>query len=155
MAASETASGEAEGARIEDAWHYPWGDQEFNKTARFLTSLSNSKLETTKCKSCSAIQWPPRSICSKCLSLDLEWVELPKSGTLVAFTRSFIGGTHQEKLPMAVGAIHLRNGLRLLGRIRVEDFGSLKAGMPVEFASAKLVDGKPYWEFTPAAKRRR
>ncbi len=155
MTGSEAAPAEAGSQRIEDAWHYPWGEPEFNKTARFLSSLSKSKLETTKCKSCSALQWPPRSVCSNCLSLDLKWVELPKTGTLAAFTRSFIGGTHQEKVPIVVGAIHLRGGLRLLGRIADTDFESLRPGMTVRFALAKLVDGKPYWEFVPVAKQRR
>ncbi len=155
MTGSEAPQAEAGGERIEDAWHYPWGDPEFNKTARFLTSLSKSKLETTKCNSCSALQWPPRSVCSRCLSLDLKWVALPKTGTLVAFTHAFIGGTHTEKVPIVVGAIHLKGGFRLLGRIGGASFESLRTGMTVKFASAKLVDGKPYWEFVPVAKQRR
>ncbi len=152
MTDSEAVLGEAGLQRIEDAWHYPWADPELNRTARFLSSLSKSKLETTKCKACGTVQWPPRIICSKCLSLDLKWVTLPKSGTLVAFTRAYIGGTHKEKTPIVVGAIHLQGGLRLLGRIVGRDFESLRAGTKVRFSSAKLVDGKPYWEFVPVTK---
>lgn len=137
-------------ARVEDAWHYPWGEPELNKTARFLSSLAKSRMETTKCKRCSTIQWPPRSICSKCLSLDLRWVKLPKKGKLVAFTRAYIGGTHAEQMPMTVGAIHLDGGIRLLGRIVDASFESLRIGMTVKFAGASLVDGKPYWEFAPS-----
>lgn len=145
---------EAPTAKVEDAWHYPWGEPELNKTARFLASLAKSKMETTKCKKCSTLQWPPRSVCSKCLSLDLRWVPLPKRGKLEAFTRAYIGGTHAEKVPITVGAIHLRGGIRLLGRIVGAEFESLKVGMTVKFANAKLVDGKPYWEFTPVTSRR-
>ncbi len=135
--------------RVEDAWHYPWGEPELNKTARFLTSLAKSKIETTKCKKCSTVQWPPRSVCSKCLSLDLRWVALPKKGKLVAFARAYIGATHTEETPIIVGAIHLQGGIRLLSRIAGTSFESLKVGMAVRFSGAKLVDGKPYWEFTP------
>lgn len=118
-----------------------------NKTARFLASLSKSKIETTKCRNCSTVQWPPRSVCSKCLSLDLVWVNLPKKGKLVAFNHAYIGGTHGETVPITVGAIHLQGGFRLLGRIVGAKFESLKAGMTVTFSGARLVDGKPYWEF--------
>ncbi len=149
MTDSEPQQGGPPEVRAEDAWHYPWGEPEFSKTARFLTSLSESKIESTKCRKCSTIQWPPRSVCSKCLSLDLEWVELPKRGELVAFTRAYIGGAHGEKTPFIVGAVHLEGGIRLLARIAGASFESLKVGMVVEFSEAKLVGGKPYWEFAP------
>jgi uncharacterized OB-fold protein len=146
---SDAALSGSSNQRIEDAWHYPWGEPELSKTARFLTSLGKSKIETTKCKRCSTVQWPPRSVCSKCLSLELRWVNLPKRGKLVAFTRAYIGGTHIEKSPIIVGAIHLPGRIRLLSRITGASFESLEVGMTVKFARAKLVDGKPYWEFTP------
>ena len=141
--------------RVEDAWHYPWGEPELNKTARFFDSLSKSKLETTKCKKCSTVQWPPRSICSKCLSLDLEWISLPQTGKLDAFTQAYIGATHSEKLPIVVGAVRLEGGIRLLARIADASVESLKTGIDVRFAGAKLVGGKPYWEFAPEEPERR
>jgi len=95
------------------------------------------------------MMWPPRSVCPRCLSLDLKWVALPKRGKLVAFTRAYIGGTHGEKTPIVVGAIQLQGGVRLLGRISGAGYESLGVGMTVRFANARLVDGKPYWEFTP------
>ncbi len=140
--------------RVEDAWHYPWGEPELNKTARFLDSLSKSKIETTKCKKCSTVQWPPRSICSNCLSLDLEWITLPETGKLDAFTQAYIGASHSEKTPIAVGAVHLEGGIRLLARLAGARVESLETGMKVRFAGAKLVGGKPFWEFTPAEPER-
>ena len=136
----------------EDAWHYPWADPELNKTARFLASLAKSKIETTKCNRCSTLLWPPRSVCPKCLSLDLRWVSLPKTGRLVAFTHAYIGGAHGERTPFIVGAIHMEGGIRLLSRITGAGIEALKPGMKVKFAEAKLVDGKPYWEFTPVVQ---
>ncbi len=141
--------------KAEDAWHYPWADPELNKTARFLNSLAESKIETTKCKECSTLIWPPRSVCPKCLSLNLRWVPLPKKGELVAFTLAYIGGTHDEKTPIIVGAIQMQGGVRLLGRISGVGYESLRRGMKVKFASARLVDGKPYWEFTPVTTGRK
>ena len=155
MTESEPLPGGSPVPVAEDAWHYPWAEPELNKTARFFASLSESKIETTKCRKCSTVQWPPRSVCSKCLSLDLRWITLPKRGKLVAFTRAYVGASHSEKTPMIVGAITLQGGIRLLARIAGTSFESLEPGMDVEFANAKLMGGKPYWEFTPTKPSRR
>ena len=57
--------------------HYPWDLPEFNRIARFFSALKESRIESTKCSKCGTIQWPPRIICSNCLSSELEWIELP------------------------------------------------------------------------------
>ncbi len=69
---------------------------------------------------------------------------------MVAFTRAYIGAAHGEKTPIVVGAVHLEGGVRLLARIAGASFESLKVGMDLKFSEAKLVGGKPYWEFAPA-----
>jgi hypothetical protein len=40
-----------------------------------------------------------------------------------------------------------------LGRIVGASFESLGIGTKVTFASAKLMDGKPYWEFAPTDRK--
>jgi uncharacterized OB-fold protein len=132
---------------------YPWDVPEYNKIARFLSSLKESKIETTKCNKCSAVQWPPRSICAKCLSLDLSWTELPKRGTLTTYSKAYIGTVQGEEIPMIVAAVHLENGLRLLTRIVDAKYEDLAVGMPVKLVKASLVNGKPYWEFSPVKLR--
>jgi uncharacterized protein len=140
--------------RAEDAWGYPWDEPENNKIARFFSSLKKSKIETTKCKKCSTLQWPPRSICSNCLSTDLSWVPLPSKGELVAFSKAYIGTIHGEIPPILVGTVHLEGGPRLLTRIVGADFESLEVGMPMKLSKARLTYGKPYWEFAPSKARR-
>ncbi len=114
--------------------------------------MKESRIETTKCDKCGTVQWPPRSICSKCLSLELSWVELPRRGRLETLGKAFVGAVGKEELPIVVGVVHLEGGLRLLSRIVGESFESLKMGMEVELRRADVVDGKPYWEFAPAGK---
>ncbi|HZW57877.1 MAG TPA: OB-fold domain-containing protein [Nitrososphaerales archaeon] len=131
--------------------HYPWDVPEYNKIARFFASLSESKIETTKCTLCNTIQWPPRSICSNCLCTDLDWIEIPKTGTVVGFSKAYVGTNPGEEPPMLVAAVHLdgEGALRLLTRISKAKFEDMKVGMKVKFARAALVNGKPYWEHEP------
>ncbi len=138
-----------------DAWRYPWADPELNKAARFLSSLAKSRIETTRCTQCSTVLWPPRSVCPNCLSLELRWVPIPKTGRLEAFTLAYIGGSQGEKTPFVVGAINMEGGIRLLSRITGTGIENLSQGMKVRFLRAKLVDGKPYWEFGPVSRARR
>ena len=131
--------------------HYPWDLPQYNKIARFFSSLGESKIETTKCKRCNAIQWPPRSICSNCLSTDLDWIEIPRTGKVVGFSRAYVGTNPGEEPPMLVAAVHLdgEGELRLLTRISKATFEDMEVGMKVKLARAAVVEGKPYWEFEP------
>ena len=129
--------------------HYPWDLQEYNKVARFFSSLKESRIESTRCNNCRNIQWPPSSICSKCLSDDLSWIELPKIGNIVAFSKAYVGMNSDEQPPIIVAALDLDNGLRLLTRIVGAKYEDLRLGMPVKLARAAIVDGKPYWAFEP------
>jgi uncharacterized OB-fold protein len=132
---------------------YPWDVEEYNKTSRFLTSLKkNSRIETTRCNRCDSLQWPPRSICSKCLSLDLSWIELSKKGELVAFSLSFVGLNSKEHPPIIVGTVELEGEghLRLLARVVDAKYEELKVGMIVKLKETGIVDGSPYWTFAPS-----
>ena len=129
--------------------HYPWDVPAYNKIARFFSALKESKIETTQCEKCGSIQWPPRSVCSKCLSQDLAWVKLPETGSIVSFSKAYIGTIQGEEPPMLVAALDLDNGLRLLTRIVNAKYEHLKVGMRVRLAKTAVIDGKPYWAFEP------
>lgn len=142
----------AEGATSESG--YPWGDPTQNKIARFFSSLGESRIETTKCDKCGTVQWPPRSICSGCLSLELSWVELPRRGKLSTLGRAYVGAVEGEHVPVIVGVVQLDGGLRLISRIVGAQYESLALGTEVELRKAGVVDGKPYWEFAPVGAMR-
>ena len=129
--------------------HYPWQLPEYNKIARFFSALNESRIETTQCKKCGTTQWPPRSICSNCLSDDLIWVEIPKTGKIAGFSKAYVGLNAGEEAPILVAAVHLEGGLRILTRILGAKYEDLRVDMPVKLKKAALVDGKPYWAFSP------
>ena len=63
-----------------DMW--PIEAKEFNRIHRFYENLREGKFTTTKCSKCGRVAYPPRVICPECYGEELEWIELPKKGTV-------------------------------------------------------------------------
>jgi len=54
---------------------------------RFFAELANGRFMTTRCPACANTFFPPRTVCPECLGDELEWVELPGTGTVYAFSQ--------------------------------------------------------------------
>ena len=55
--------------------------------------LNEKRIMGTLCNECGHIDLPPRQICSKCLSTDVEWKELSQNGTIETFTNIHVSTT--------------------------------------------------------------
>ncbi|WP_372683797.1 Zn-ribbon domain-containing OB-fold protein, partial [Desulfosarcina sp.] len=90
----------------------------------FRQFLSEEKLMGCRCRKCGNGYLPPKPICTNCFSRDLEWVEMPETGTLAAFTWITVGppAMRQEgygrKNPYCSGVIELADDLRVDARIQ-------------------------------------
>ncbi|BFH73099.1 Zn-ribbon domain-containing OB-fold protein [Sulfurisphaera javensis] len=56
------------------------------KIQKFFEGLKEGKVLATKCPKCNTIYFPPQDDCPKCKMSNLEWVEMPNEGELVAYT---------------------------------------------------------------------
>ena len=52
----------------------------------FFEAAKERRLVIQRCTSCSAFQHPPRDACSTCRSFELEWSEVPGTGTIYTYT---------------------------------------------------------------------
>jgi hypothetical protein len=106
--------------------------------------LSEDKLMGSKCKKCGVLSVPPRSICIKCYSSELEWVEMKGNGELAAFTCIAIGPPfmikegYDRKHPYVSGVVELEEGVKVVARIEGVDASkpeTIEIGAPlrVEF----------------------
>ena len=91
--------------------------------ASYEQFLNEDKLMGSRCKSCGTPFLPPRSLCIKCYGMQMEWLEMPDEGKLVAFTCIAVGlpsmideGFDRENLYCS-GVVELRKGLRIDARI--------------------------------------
>jgi uncharacterized OB-fold protein len=102
--------------------------------------LEQEKLMGSRCQKCEARYVPPRSICVKCYSSDMEWVEMKGKGKLAAFTCISIAPPfmieqgYNRKNPYISGVVELEEGGRVDARIEGLDPGKpeeIKVGMPL------------------------
>jgi uncharacterized OB-fold protein len=103
--------------------------------------LSEDKLMGSKCRRCGVLSVPPRSICIKCYSSELEWVEMKGNGKLAAFTCIAIGPPfmikegYDRKHPYVSGVVELEEGVKVVARIEGVDASkpeAIKIGTPLE-----------------------
>ena len=90
----------------------------------FQAFLSEDKLMGCRCRNCGTAYLPPKPICTKCFHRELEWIELPETGKLAAFTLISVVPPAMakegfgRKNPYFTGVVELAEGLRIDARIQ-------------------------------------
>jgi len=113
---------------------YPLEAKEFNRIHQFYENLKEKRFTTTKCKKCGHVPFPPRVICPKCNSEDLEWVDLPTRGKVLYVTEEVAGVPLGFESPLIHALVDLGQGRTLLTRIVNCKEGQLKEGDEVQLA---------------------
>jgi len=113
---------------------YPLEAKEFNRIHQFYENLKQKRFTTTKCKKCGHVPFPPRVICPKCNSEDLEWVDLPTRGKVLYVTEEVAGVPLGFESPLIHALVDLGQGRTLLTRIVNCKEGQLKQGDEVQLA---------------------
>ena len=103
--------------------------------------LNEDRLMGSRCRKCGSLFLPPRPICTKCHSSEMEWVEIKGKGKLAAFTCIAIGPPfmieegYDRKHPYVCGVVDLEEGVKVVARIEGADGTrpeTIKIGAPVE-----------------------
>lgn len=91
--------------------------------AAFNQYIGEHRLMATRCTNCGSVYAPPRAICPKCHSENLEWIETTGRGKLATFTVIYSGPTFMveqgfdRKNPYVSGIVQLEEGIRISARI--------------------------------------
>lgn len=110
---------------------------EFN-TKAFNDKVSQGKLMGNRCKTCGELHIPPRQICPRCGSQQLEWHEFGGKGTLGAVTLNRAPSSgFRGRPPYAVGIVRLDEGPSISGLMEVENPEGLEVGARVAFTPIK------------------
>ena len=108
--------------------------------ASFDKFCAEKKLMASKCQKCGTLSLPPRPLCLKCHSTDIEWQQLKGKGKLVAFTVIGVGPWtmikegYDREHPYCSGIIELEEGPRIATQILgvdVKNPQNIKVGTPV------------------------
>jgi uncharacterized OB-fold protein len=130
----------------------PLQDEKFTRIHTFYDNLKEGKLTTTKCPKCDTLLWQPRVVCPHCSSDEMEWVELPTTGKLFAFTAMLLGAPlgFEDQVPFPIGVVELDDvGLKILARIDDASYEDLEFDMPMEMNVVTLEDGRVLYRFKP------
>ncbi len=81
-------------------------------------ALKQNKLLGLKCKQCGEITVPPKIVCGKCASTDLDVIELSGRGTIQTFTTVFVAPEGREaECPYTIVLVELDEGPWLMGNL--------------------------------------
>jgi uncharacterized OB-fold protein len=112
----------------------------------FFSRLERGEFQTTRCSSCGEIHYPPHVVCPSCLGEDMEWVDLPREGTLLAFTQQ--ADAIRCRVPDVLGLVELEGIGNVITRIDAP-FEELRIGMKVTFDTWTSMDGVALHQFRP------
>ncbi|MCR4393057.1 MAG: Zn-ribbon domain-containing OB-fold protein [Dehalococcoidales bacterium] len=89
---------------------------------QYSAALKESRLLGLRCKNCGAITTPPRMVCRKCASTDLEICELSGKGKIVTFTTVYVPpANRQGETPYLVIMVEMEEGPWLMGNLAEVD----------------------------------
>ena len=81
-------------------------------------ALKNSKLLGLKCQDCGAITVPPKMVCGKCASSNLEVIELKGTGKIQTFTLVNVASEGREaECPYTIVMVELDEGPWVMGNL--------------------------------------
>jgi len=116
----------------------------------FYKFVGEGKLMGAKCNKCGLVMLPPRPVCTKCYSKDLQWVELKGRGKLLTYTVIHVAPKQFEALaPYPVGIVELEEGPQLLGMIRNIEPDKIKLGMNLTIDFEKPTSPETQWPTWP------
>ena len=107
----------------------------------YLEFLRSKKLMGSKCKKCGEMYVPVRKLCTKCNSVDMEWVEMSGKGNVAAFTSITVGTPffvtkgYDRKNPYCFSVIQLEEGPMVSGQLMGVDEknpDTINVGLPVK-----------------------
>ena len=134
---------------------FPLESPEQTRLAAFYAGLADGRLTTTRCTGCDRTAWPPRLFCPECGADGVEWVDLPREGTVHGFTVQETGLPAGFPAPRVVAIVTV-GGHRIFTVLLDADPARVAVGQPVRFVPLAIdpdSKGNPRWlpAFTPSA----
>jgi uncharacterized OB-fold protein len=134
---------------------FPLEAADFTKLHEFYARLGQGRLSTTRCARCGRDAWPPRGFCPECGSDEFGWIDLPREGTVHAFTVQETGLPAGFAGPRVFAVVTV-GGHRVFTVLLDADPARLAIGQPVRLVPLAVADdpkGNRRWlpAFTPSA----
>ena len=110
--------------------------------APFFEGAKRNELVIQKCTACGTYRFPPRDICSNCLSNRSQWEKVSGEGEVFSYNimhQVYHPGFAAE-VPYAVVLVELKEGPRITSNLVGVPANEVRIGMPVKAVFEKLSD---------------
>ncbi|MEM2338006.1 MAG: Zn-ribbon domain-containing OB-fold protein [Candidatus Bathyarchaeia archaeon] len=121
------------------------------KIQKFFEGLKKGKVYATQCNKCAKKFFPPRAVCPTCLNSNVSWVEVNCEGELLTYTIITVKPpSFAHYKDYVVGIAQLKDGLKVLAWVNVDDPKKLKPGTQVRLTTTKRdPEGYVTYELVP------
>jgi uncharacterized protein len=108
----------------------------------YWDGLKDRRLMLQQCGECGTIRHYPRPVCDQCFSMEVEWTEASRRGTVHSWSVSHhaFHPSFKEDLPTTFVTVDLEENVRLVGILRDPE-AILSIGLPVEVRFEDAPDG--------------
>jgi uncharacterized OB-fold protein len=106
--------------------------------APFFAAAKEHRLVVQRCSGCGALRFPPRELCSSCLSTGADWVEVSGRGELFSYNvmHQIYHPAFAADVPYAVVVVKLAEGPKIISNLVDCPVDEIRLGMPVEVVFA-------------------
>ena len=118
----------------------------------FFEAAQRNELVVQSCTQCGTHRFPPRAICSNCLSREAQWVRVSGEGEVFSFNvmhQVYHPGFASE-VPYAVVIVKLAEGTKMISNLVGVAPHDIRIGMPVRVVFEDVSDEVTLPKFVPA-----
>ena len=123
------------------------------ETKPFWDATLQGKLLLPRCRRCQTFIWYPKTLCSPCGSMEVDWVESAGTGTVYTFTimRATRGaGPFGPAVPYVIAYVELDEGPRVMTNIVGCNVDDVAIGQRVRVQFDDTGEGAALPRFRPA-----
>ena len=121
-------------------------------TEQWWDATRERRLVIQRCRQHGHLQHYPRSLCTRCGSTDLDFVDASGRGTIYSHTTVHRAPSPDVRVPYVVALVRLDEGPVLLTNIIDCPPEDLRCDMPVEVSWRELSDGRNLPVFRPVRR---
>ncbi|RYE04462.1 MAG: Zn-ribbon domain-containing OB-fold protein [Sphingomonadales bacterium] len=122
------------------------------ETAPFWEATKRGVLLLPKCQTCQRTIWYPKTFCSACGTVGVDWYEASGRATIYSYTimhAKRAAGPYADVVPYVIAVVELEEGPRLMTNIVDADPESLAIGQPVAVVFHPTENGVALPRFRP------
>ena len=110
--------------------------------APYFAAAREGRLVVQRCAGCGTLRFPPRELCSACLSVSVEWVQVSGRGEVFSYNvmHPIYHPAFATEVPYAVVVVKLAEGPKMISNLVDCPIDEIRIGMPVEVVFERASD---------------